>query len=42
VENKSLWLDIKILFLTGYKIFKKENIEHSVAEESARFRGNNK
>ena len=42
VVNKSLWLDIKILYLTGYKIFKKENIEHSVAEELARFKGNNK
>ena len=42
VENKSLWLDIKILFLTIYKIFKKENIEHSVLEELARFKGNHK
>jgi lipopolysaccharide/colanic/teichoic acid biosynthesis glycosyltransferase len=42
VENKSLWLDIKVLYLTGYKIFKKENIEHSVAEELARFKGNHK
>ena len=42
VENKSLWLDIKILYLTGYKIFKKENIEHSLAEELARFKGNHK
>jgi lipopolysaccharide/colanic/teichoic acid biosynthesis glycosyltransferase len=42
VENQSLWLDIKILFLTIYKIFKKENIEHSVAEELARFKGSQK
>ena len=42
VENKSLWLDIKILFLTIYKIFKKENIEHSVLEEVARYKGNHK
>jgi lipopolysaccharide/colanic/teichoic acid biosynthesis glycosyltransferase len=42
VENQSLWLDIKIFFLTAYKILKKENIEHSVAEELARFKGSNK
>jgi len=42
VQNQSLWLDIKILFLTAYKIFKKENIEHSVAEELARFKGSHK
>jgi lipopolysaccharide/colanic/teichoic acid biosynthesis glycosyltransferase len=42
VENQSFWLDIKIVFLTVFKIFKKENIEHSVAEELARFKGNKK
>ena len=42
VENQSFWLDIKILFLTFYKIFKKENIEHSVTEELARFKGSKK
>ena len=40
VDNQSLWLDLKIIFLTVYKILKKENIEHSVAEELARFTGN--
>lgn len=39
VENQSMWLDLKILFLTVYKIFKKENIEHSTSEELARFKG---
>ncbi|WP_283392704.1 sugar transferase [Photobacterium phosphoreum] len=39
VDNQSLWLDIKILYLTVFKIFKKENIEHDVAEELARFKG---
>jgi lipopolysaccharide/colanic/teichoic acid biosynthesis glycosyltransferase len=42
VENQSIYLDIKILFLTVFKIFKKENIEHSVAEELARFKGSKK
>lgn len=42
VENKSFWLDIKILYLTVFKIFKKENVEHSVPEELARFKGTKK
>ncbi|KJG56849.1 sugar transferase [Photobacterium kishitanii] len=39
VDNNNLWLDFKILYLTVFKIFKKENIEHAVAEELARFKG---
>lgn len=39
VYNNNLWLDVKILYLTVFKIFKKENIEHAVAEELARFKG---
>ncbi|OBU38016.1 sugar transferase [Photobacterium phosphoreum] len=39
VDNQSLLLDIKILYLTVFKIFKKENVEHDVAEELARFKG---
>ena len=42
VNNQDLWLDIKIIFLTIFKILKKENIEHSVAEELARFKGGKK
>ena len=39
VNNQSISLDFKILFLTIFKIFKKENIEHSIPEELARFKG---
>ncbi len=28
LKNQSLWLDIKIIFLTAYKVFKKEGITH--------------
>ena len=28
LKNKSLWLDIKILFMTVFKVFKTENVSH--------------
>ncbi len=39
VENQSIWLDIKILFLTVYKVVKKEGVDHPVDEISGRFTG---
>lgn len=42
VKNQSFWLDIKIFYLTVFKILKKENVEHSVEEELARFKGSEK
>ena len=39
VENKSFFLDVKILFLTVIKILKRGDVEHPVSEELARFRG---
>jgi sugar transferase EpsL len=36
VDNKSLWLDVKIIFMTIWKIFKREGINqegHATAEE---------
>ena len=28
LENKSLWLDIKIIFMTVLKVFKTEGVSH--------------
>ncbi|WP_315972487.1 sugar transferase [Photobacterium sanguinicancri] len=39
VANQSLWLDVKIIFLTLKKVFVKEGIEHSQAEALSRFKG---
>lgn len=41
VDNISLLLDIKILFLTVKKVLKKENIDFSSAVKERRFNGNN-
>ena len=39
VENQGLWLDIKILFLTLFKVIKKEGISHDGEATMSRFRG---
>ena len=28
IENRSLWLDIKIIFITILKVFKTEGVSH--------------
>jgi len=37
VENQSLLLDLKILFITVYKVFKRADINHSEKEPMPRF-----
>ncbi|MDE5413788.1 sugar transferase [Alkalihalobacterium chitinilyticum] len=39
VENQSFWLDIKILFLTVYKVFKSEGINQQGSVTTERFKG---
>lgn len=39
VDNRSFWLDIKILFLTLYKVIKREGIAHQNDVAMPRFRG---
>jgi len=41
VENKTVWLDVKILFLTVIKVIKKEDIDHPEDEVKGRFKGTN-
>lgn len=40
VENQSLWLDLKILFLTLKKVFAKEGIASNTSVTMERFTGN--
>lgn len=40
VENHSFWLDLKILFLTVSKVFKREGISSQEHVTSVRFEGN--
>jgi sugar transferase EpsL len=40
VNNQNFWLDIKILLLTGQKIFLREGINHSKEVQMPRFNGN--
>lgn len=28
LQNKSIWLDIKIIFLTGLKVLRRDNVTH--------------
>ena len=42
VENQSFWLDIKILFLTVIKVFKRDGIAHEGDVGMPRFKGNQK
>ncbi len=39
VDNRSFWLDLRIIFLTLYKVFKKENINHSESVPMTKFEG---
>ena len=41
VENKNLMLDLKILFLTVYKVFKRDGINQSDTITAKRFTGKN-
>mgnify|MGYP000952035283 CR=1 FL=1 len=40
VDNQSLWLDIKILFLTVWKVFKREGISAAGEATMTKFTGN--
>ena len=40
VENQSFWLDLKILFLTVYKVFKREGISEEGEATVKYFKGN--
>lgn len=42
VDNRSLWLDIKILFLTVIKVFKREGINQDGQATMEKFMGNSK
>jgi len=39
VDNQSLWLDIKILFMTVAKVFKGEGVSHAEHATMEKFRG---
>lgn len=39
VDNRSFWLDLKILFLTVYRVIRREGINLSDAVTAERFRG---
>lgn len=41
VDNQSLWLDIKILFLTVYKVIKRSDISAEGQVTMSKFTGNN-
>ncbi|MFT6591397.1 MAG: O-antigen biosynthesis protein WbqP, partial [Rhodoferax sp.] len=28
LKNKSFWLDVKIIFMTGFKVLKRDNVSH--------------
>lgn len=40
VDNRSFWLDLKILWMTLYKVFKREGISQEGQATMERFRGN--
>lgn len=42
VENQSFWLDIKILFMTVFKVFKRDGIAHEGNVAMPRFKGTSK
>lgn len=42
VDNQSLWLDVKILFLTVYKVFKREGISAEGEATMSEFTGTSK
>ncbi len=42
VENRTLWLDIKILFLTVWQVVKRDGISQDGEATMSKFTGNNK
>lgn len=40
VENQSFWLDLKILFVTAFKVFKREGVTKSGCATTENFKGN--
>ena len=40
VENRSLWLDVRILLLTVMKVFKREGVSHDNSVTMPKFKGN--
>jgi lipopolysaccharide/colanic/teichoic acid biosynthesis glycosyltransferase len=42
VDNRSLWLDIKILFMTIWKTLKREGINQPGQATMEEFKGNSK
>ncbi len=42
VDNRSLWLDIKILFKTVLQVLKRDGISHGVDATMPRFKGSNR
>ncbi len=42
VENRTLWLDIKILFLTVWKVVRRDGISHAEEATMPKFTGSNK
>lgn len=42
VENRTLWLDIKILFLTVLQVFKRDGISHDGEATMPKFLGRHK
>jgi len=41
VENQSFWLDLKIIFMTVFKVFKSEGISQDGQATMTKFRGSN-
>lgn len=41
VDNQSLWLDIKILFMTVFKVLKRSDISHAGEATMSKFSGSN-
>jgi len=42
VDNQSLWLDVKILFMTVAKVFRREGVSHADHATMEKFRGSMK
>ncbi len=40
VDNQSFWLDIKIIFLTIWKVIKREGVSHKQYSTMPKFKGN--
>jgi lipopolysaccharide/colanic/teichoic acid biosynthesis glycosyltransferase len=42
VENRTIWLDIKIITITALKVFSREGVDYKENEIVSRFKGNEK